>query len=54
VIGGLIALSQVIARSRAGAYDHEHHDGMRLAGMYWHFLNIIWIVMFAVLLATTR
>lgn len=53
VIGGVIPLVVVTIKAHAGRYDHEHHNPVKLVAMYWHFLDIVWIVMFIVLLLTS-
>jgi cytochrome c oxidase subunit 3 len=50
VIGGLILLGVVIVRARRGRYGSDHHDGVTYAAMYWHFLDVVWVVLFGVLL----
>jgi heme/copper-type cytochrome/quinol oxidase subunit 3 len=52
VLGGMIALVRVRWQARRGVYDHEHYQPVRHAAMYWHFLDIIWILMFITFLAT--
>lgn len=52
VAGGLVALGRVIYRAARGRFDHESHEPVRYAAMYWHFLDAVWVVMFAVLLLT--
>lgn len=52
VLGGMIALVRVRWQARRGVYDHEHFQPVRHAAMYWHFLDIIWILMFVTFLAT--
>ena len=54
VLGGVIPLAIVARRSHAGRYDHESHGPVKYIAMYWHFLDIVWLVMFAVLLLTAR
>jgi heme/copper-type cytochrome/quinol oxidase subunit 3 len=49
VIGGVALLSVVWSRSARGRYDSGHHPGVTYAAMYWHFLDAIWLVLFAVL-----
>jgi cytochrome c oxidase subunit 3 len=49
VIGGLALLAVVLLRSRGGRYGSGRHDGVTYAAMYWHFLDAVWIVLFAVL-----
>lgn len=46
VVGGVVSIIVVLARAVHGAYDHESHLGVRFAAMYWHFLDIVWLVMF--------
>ena len=49
VIGGLALLSVGLVRARAGRYGVEHHPCVTYASMYWHFLDVTWIVLFAVM-----
>ncbi len=49
VIGGLIPLAVVTRRAREGRYTRIFHPGVALCTMYWHFLAVVWIVMFIVL-----
>jgi len=46
VIGGLIQLSVVTAKAYRGAYSSSYHPGITYSMMYWHFLEIVWLVMF--------
>ena len=49
VIGGIALLVIVLARSLRGRYGSDHHGGVTYAAMYWHFLDAIWLVLFAVM-----
>lgn len=49
VIGGLVPLFVITAKAYKGKYDHEHHHPVVHFAMYWHFLDVVWIVMFSVL-----
>jgi len=49
VIGGLIPLAVTISRARRGCYDQENHEGVELVGLYFHFLAVVWLVLYAVL-----
>lgn len=53
VLGGLIPLGITWARARRGLYTVESHEGVDFVGIYWHFLTVVWIVLFAVLTLTT-
>ncbi|HYO07930.1 MAG TPA: cytochrome c oxidase subunit 3 [Tepidisphaeraceae bacterium] len=46
VLGGIVALALVTRNGFAGRYDHEHYYGVKHAAMYWHFLDVVWLVMF--------
>lgn len=48
VVGGMIALAIVTLNAARGAYDHEKYWGVELCAGYWHFLDVVWIVMLAV------
>lgn len=45
VVGGLIALCVVVARAWHGRYDHESYFAIRFSAWYWHFLDIVWLLM---------
>lgn len=53
VIGGIMPLIVVVIRSFFGAYTAESHGGMTNVVVYWHFLDVVWIVMFLILLVST-
>lgn len=50
VVGGIIYLALVTAKAARGGYDHESHRGVAHAALYWHFLDVVWLVMFGTLL----
>jgi cytochrome c oxidase subunit III len=43
---GLCALAMVNLRSFRGHYSAEHHQGMEVPGIYWHFVDIMWVVVY--------
>lgn len=43
---GLTLLGIVIVRGFRGHYSPEHHHGVELGGIYWHFVDIMWIVVY--------
>jgi heme/copper-type cytochrome/quinol oxidase subunit 3 len=51
IIGGIAYLAVVANRAALGMYDHEHYVGIRHAALYWHFLDIVWLVMYGTMLA---
>ena len=52
VIGGLVALILTTARAYRNAYSPDNYAGVRHCAMYWHFLDVVWIVMFTVFWAS--
>lgn len=52
VVGGMILLANVLFRGRRGGYDHEKHWGVDICAMYWHFLDVVWLLMLGTFLLT--
>ncbi|MHB8586320.1 MAG: cytochrome c oxidase subunit 3 [Thermoplasmatota archaeon] len=46
---GLLLILIGLVRSFMGHFDAERHEFLRIAGMYWHFVDIVWIFLFSVL-----
>ena len=46
VLGGLVGLGITTANAFRGRYDHESYVGVQNAARYWHFLDVVWIVMY--------
>jgi cytochrome c oxidase subunit 3 len=49
VIGGVIPLTVVSVRAWQGRYSATFHPGVEYCAIYWHFLAVVWLVMFALL-----
>lgn len=50
VIGGVIAMWFVLARSyMARTHTHEQTVNAHVVSYYWHFVDVIWIILFGVL-----
>ena len=49
VIGGLIVLVLVTVRAYRGDYGIENHRPVMHCAMYWHFLDVVWVIIFLVL-----
>ncbi len=47
VIGGLVAFVVVIARSGFGTFTHKDATSAIVVSYYWHFVDIVWIALFA-------
>jgi len=48
VTGGVVALTIIWLRSLFGTYSKENHAVVELAGLYWHFVDLVWIILFTV------
>lgn len=49
VIGGLVPLGVVTGRSLKGRYHADRHEGVKYCALYWHFLDVVWLIMFGTL-----
>lgn len=43
---GLGILLMVTIRAFRGHYSPERHQGMEVPGLYWHFVDIMWIIVY--------
>jgi cytochrome c oxidase subunit 3 len=43
---GLVLLAMVTIRSFRGHYRGDAYRGMEVPGIYWHFVDVMWIVVF--------
>jgi cytochrome c oxidase subunit 3 len=50
VVGGIAALVTTGVRAARGRYTSGNHAGVRYCAMYWHFLDAVWFILFALLL----
>lgn len=47
---GVLLILAVLWRSlKAGHYSNESHFGVEAAEIYWHFVDVIWIILFVLL-----
>ena len=51
---GIGVLAFLILQTRRGMYTPEHHSMVELSGLYWHFVDIIWIFLFPMLYLVGR
>lgn len=48
VTGGVIWLLFVIGRAFAGQYNEKNYMGVEIFGLYWHFVDLVWILLFTI------
>ncbi len=46
VVIGLGALAMVTLRAFRGHYSADEHAGMEVPGIYWHFVDVMWIIVY--------
>jgi len=47
VFVGLTLLTFATVRAFRGHFSAEHHHGVEIPGIYWHFVDVMWIVVYA-------
>ena len=52
LLGGLVAWARTAVKVRRGMAPGEVHLSVELCAIYWHFLLVVWLVMFGLLLLT--
>jgi heme/copper-type cytochrome/quinol oxidase subunit 3 len=48
VTGGVVGLILVTLKAVRGGYTQARHDGIELMGLYWHFVDVVWIILFTI------
>jgi cytochrome c oxidase subunit III len=46
---GIVVLGVIAARARQGAYSEYYHSPITVGALYWHFVDLVWIVLFALI-----
>jgi cytochrome c oxidase subunit 3 len=44
---GLTLLAMVTVRAFRGHYSPEEHRGVEVPGIYWHFVDVMWIIVYS-------
>ena len=47
VTAGVIYLLVVATRVRRGKYEHTNYEIVEITGLYWHFVDLVWVFIFA-------
>ena len=45
---GVLCLIFVLIRALRGQYTQNDHRGVELIGLYWHFVDLVWIILFTI------
>jgi len=49
VLGGVIGLTVILSRGLAGQFTRKHHVAVEAVHYYWHFVDVVWVVLFMTL-----
>jgi cytochrome c oxidase subunit 3 len=49
VFGGVLMLGVILYRGMLGQFSDKHHDAVEAVSLYWHFVDVVWILLFSVL-----
>ncbi len=49
VVAGLVVLGVIFVRALRGVYTEHNVVRVRVAGMFWHFVDVVWVLMFVAL-----
>lgn len=49
VVAGIIVLAVTSVRALKGAYTSADYMGLSMTGIFWHFLDVLWIYLFCFL-----
>ena len=45
---GVLCLIFVLFRAMKGNYTQASHGGVEIIGLYWHFVDLVWIILFTI------
>jgi heme/copper-type cytochrome/quinol oxidase subunit 3 len=48
VIGGIVYISYLLRRAVQRRYSSENHARVEYAGLYWHFVDLVWVILFPI------
>ncbi len=49
MIIGIGIFAVLLYQARRGRYTPEYHSPIEVGGLYWHFVDIVWIFLFPLL-----
>lgn len=48
VTAGVCAMAYTLTKAFKGGFTKEHHETVELVGLYWHFVDVVWIFLFTI------
>ena len=49
ILAGMILFAGVLRLASAGKFSAAYHTPVEISGLYWHFVDVIWIYLFPLL-----
>jgi len=49
VFCGVVCMAYMTGKAFLGKLTKEHHQGIETLGLYWHFVDLVWIVLFTII-----
>ena len=48
VIGGIVFMFYILVNAIRGRYTSQSHARVEYAGLYWHFVDLVWVILFPI------
>lgn len=49
VLGGMLVLGAMLILAGRGRFSESYHTPVEISGLYWHFVDLVWIYLFPML-----
>jgi len=49
VLSGVIYLSIILSMALKEKFGPDNYDRVEIAGLFWHFIDLVWILVFTVI-----
>lgn len=46
VFSGVVIMGVMFVKTLQGKYDNGNHDALEATGLFWHFVDLVWILVF--------
>lgn len=54
LVAGIIMVSMLLVKASLGKFTAERHATVEVIGMYWHFVDLVWVFVFSTLYVSTH
>jgi heme/copper-type cytochrome/quinol oxidase subunit 3 len=48
VTAGVLAMAYITRKAFKGGFTKDNHEAVELVGLYWHFVDVVWIFLFTI------